>query len=175
MMYGYSPSYLKRCIRRLEELDAPKEEWRCEYVTDVADEDEDIVEYETCQLCNCPRVRFVHHMKHRAYPKILDVGCECAGLLEGDVLEAMERERKLSNTAQRRSRFLKRIWCKKNGHYSTTYHGLLIEILTIWKSGYWVRACGKIVKEYKGKPITRIRDAGRAAFELVDPIIQEGK
>ena len=87
MMYGYSPSYLKRCIRRLEELDAPKEEWRCEYVTDVADEDEDIVEYETCQLCNCPRVRFVHHMKHRAYPKILDVGCECAGLLEGDVLE----------------------------------------------------------------------------------------
>lgn len=175
MICEYSSPYLRRCIRRLEDLDAPKEDWVCDYVTDVADDDGEVVEYATCQLCDCPRVRFVHHMKHKDYPQILDVGCECAGLLEGDLLEAMERERALANKAQRRARFLRRVWLKRNGCYSTKYHGLLIEIVPTWKSGYCVRACGKTIKEYRGKSITRPRIAGRAAFELVDPIIQEAK
>jgi hypothetical protein len=35
-------------------------------------------------------------MQHKGYPEVIEVGCICAGVMEGDILAAKDRERECS-------------------------------------------------------------------------------
>ncbi len=69
-----------------DDPDFPKTDWKCTGITDLGKAEGE------CQLCGQKHLRYVHHMTHPSYGD-LDVGCTCAGKMEGDVEGAKQRER----------------------------------------------------------------------------------
>lgn len=167
-----NPAYIARCQKQLKEWNAPLDGWYCDDVIDIEEENSSDGLY-TCELCGCSRVRFVHVMQHDEYFEEVRVGCVCAGIMEGDVLAARERERIIKNRAKRKRNFPKRKW-KTNyfGALELKYKGSLIHILpsTPERKYYIVRCNGQNVWEYKNRLITNFLAAAYAAFDHVDPV-----
>ena len=172
-MYEIDSAYVRRCQKRLQEWGAPLSGWYCDYIYDVADEEEDSdhIELFTCELCDCTQVRFVHVMRHDEYFETVSVGCICAGIMEGDILAARERERLMKNRAKRKRNFPRRQW-RKNwyGNYQLTYQGRKVFINNKGGNRYSVYVDGRTAWSYKGKPLDNFVLAAYAAFELADPI-----
>jgi len=99
-----SPGYLSRCHEALKRLGAPLEGWYCSGVVDYGN-----AVFE-CELCGYPAVRYVHIMVHKEYPAQVQVGCVCAGIMEGDILAAKERDRQAKNRSARKSKYLQKHW-----------------------------------------------------------------
>lgn len=156
--------YYKRCIKMLKDLNAPIDGWECVDMTDRGFADF------ICELCGYNAVRYVHRMRHKDYFDDLEVGCICAGVMEGNILAAKERDRKFRNRVKRRSNFPRRKWKKTlDGNYYLKYRG---ETVFINHNGnYYNCVCGnKRVYIYKGKGINNFISACYAAFDLVDPM-----
>lgn len=172
-MYEIDSAYVRRCQKRLREWGAPLSGWYCDYIYDVADEEEDPdhIDLFTCELCDCSQVRFVHVMRHDEYFETVSVGCICAGIMEDDILAARERERLMKNRANRKRNFPRRQW-RKNwyGNYQPTYQGRKVFINNKGGNRYSVYVDGKTSWSYKGKPLDNFVSAAYAAFELADPI-----
>jgi hypothetical protein len=94
--------YIARCYRKLREYNAPLSGWYCVKVIDVADDGMDTAE---CELCGCRKVRYIHVMRHEDYFDDFRVGCICAGIMEGDILKAKDRERIFRNRRKRKENF----------------------------------------------------------------------
>ncbi len=99
-----STQYIARCQKRLRALGAPDIGWRCMSIYDYE------TDSFTCELCGCSRVRYIHVMKHPEFSELLKVGCICAGVMEGDILAAQQREREAKNKSRRKSYYLKKPW-----------------------------------------------------------------
>lgn len=82
----------------------PHKGWQC---VDIEDLGEPQIE---CDMCELQTIRYVHHMEHPNYPEILEVGCVCAGHMEGDVAAARTRESSMKSRAGKRKRWLSRKW-----------------------------------------------------------------
>lgn len=104
MESGLSEKYVYRCYKRLKELGAPLDGWTCAEVIDYEDEGF------KCELCDYPSVRYVHVMVHHEYPDELQVGCICAGVMEGNIMAAKERDAQAKRRGQRKSNYLKKQW-----------------------------------------------------------------
>ena len=150
-MYEIDSAYVRRCQKRLQEWGAPLSGWYCDYIYDVADEEAD--------------------PDHIEYFETVSVGCICAGIMEGDILAARERERLMKNRANRKRNFPHRQW-RKNwyGNYQLTYQGRKVFINNKGGNRYSVYVDGKTSWSYKGKPLDNFVSAAYAAFELADPI-----
>jgi hypothetical protein len=171
---AYSEAYKARCIKRLEGWGAPITGWMCVDVYDVADDagycDPDNLV--VCDLCDCPRVRYVHVMHHPDYFEEIKVGCICAGIMEENILAAKERERVVKNRMNRKRNYLKQQWyTKPNGNHVLRYKGGWITIVPsrYYSGSFGVFCNGKREWAYKGAAITDLRTAALAAFDLVDP------
>lgn len=103
--------YVARCHKRLKEWNAPFEGWYGAEVIDMAHDNNQ------CELCDCKRVRFIHVMDHEDYFESLHVGCVCAGIMEGDLLEAKERDNQARNRSKRKVNYLKKKWHLVGGCY----------------------------------------------------------
>lgn len=122
--------FKSRCIKRLNEWNAPLSDWKCIHTYDVKDEWEDVGLF-TCELCDCPQVRYVHVMHHRDYFENISVGCICAGIMEGDILAAKEREREMKNRSKRKANYMKREWqWRANGNRTMKYKNRWLTIIT---------------------------------------------
>lgn len=171
----YSEAYKIRCIKRLKERSAPVSERECLYTYDIKqdeEEEEGSDDLYTCELCDCSQVRYVHVMRHRDYFEDVSVGCICAGVMEGDILAAQDRERVMKNRAKRKINYLKRKWqCHRSGNYTMTYknHWLMIVPFRRTSGGFGVFCDDLSVWRIKGKPILTFLSAIHAAFDLVDP------
>lgn len=84
--------------------DVPHKGWHC---VDIEDLGELWIE---CGMCESQAIRYVHHMEHPSYPDILEVGCICAGHMEGDVAAARTRETVMKSRSGKRRRWLSRRW-----------------------------------------------------------------
>ena len=179
--------YHNRCIKNLTRMGAPITDWSCAVVRDVR-KDNNNAPLMSCEVCGCPRVRFVHEMQHKDYPLTLYVGCICAGVIEGDVLAAAERENVLRKRAERRKYFLKKTW---NSHFIADkvieYKGHIIYAVgktdgTDGEEGiaglithYSVGIDGEYtIDEYNGMPIGNLRMAKCAAFDMIEAISDKG-
>ena len=164
----YSEMYKSRCLKRLREWNAPLAGWEWVDTYDVAEEGDVLV---ACELCDCPSVRFVHVMRHEKYFEDVNVGCICAGIMDGDILAAKERDRKMKNRASRKCNYLKKEWrANETGNHVLRYKN---EDLAIKRdgAGYCVVWNGHGVSRHKGKSIECFLAAIHAAFDLVDPPI----
>ncbi len=167
-----SKEYLARCLKILNKWGAPLTGWHCINVVDVREEDDE-AELWICELCGCKKVRFIHVMDNALYFEPVRVGCICAGVMEGDVLAAKERERRMRNRAKRRRTFVKHKWeHPRSGLWYRVYHGQEL-MITEYSGAYYVQAGqgqrARTTSKYKGKPIRDLYSAFYAAFDLVDP------
>lgn len=157
-----SSKYIARCHKTLVKWGAPVKEWECIGVLDSGDDSS------VCELCGCGKVRYVHVMHHDWYFENVYVGCICAGVLEGDVLAAKERERIVRNRGKRKQTFLKKKWMEGNdGERFLMYRARRIEIY-VRNGGFGVICEDGCAWDYKGRKITNFLTAVHAAFDLVD-------
>ena len=177
-MERYSEQYKAKCIRRLKEWHAPLDGWYCDRMYDVAEDDEspNTVVLTTCELCGCSSVRYVHVMQNSEYFEDIEVGCICAGIMEGNILGAKARDNDMKNRARRKRNFLKRKWYKTIcGNLRTNYRGQEVYISkSKHGNGFRVQCRDQSVRQYKGHPIDSFLSAAYAAFDLVDPICEVG-
>ena len=108
-------------------------------------------------------------MQHEQYFEPVTVGCICAGIMEGDILRARERERLMRNRAKRRRNFVSKAWRQSDRCYYRQYRGQFVSIIDHHGS-YAVHAGGKVELTYKGKVIRDFLSATYAAFDLADPV-----
>ena len=170
--YELDSSYIRRCHKVLQEWGAPLSGWYCDYVYDVDDGDDeaDSDELFTCELCRCQKVRYVHVMRHEEYFESLEVGCVCAGIMEGNILAAKERDRQLKNRAERKRHFPERRWFKNyTGNLQLDYKGTRIYINRKADGHFSVYVKGQILTCYHGRFLTNFDMAAYAAFDVVDP------
>ncbi|MBX9804221.1 MAG: hypothetical protein K2Y18_00520 [Alphaproteobacteria bacterium] len=83
--------------------EVPHRDWKCLEVEDLGSASKD------CQMCEKETIRFVHRMAHEDY-ETLDVGCICAGHMDGDLKAAKERDQDLKSRLQRRNKWLALGW-----------------------------------------------------------------
>ncbi|MDD2960367.1 MAG: hypothetical protein PHE06_07160 [Lachnospiraceae bacterium] len=167
----YSESYKAKCIRKLKEWGAPLDGWERMITYDVAeDEDYDDAVLTECELCGCKRVRYVHVMRNPRYFEDIEVGCICAGIMEGDILAAKERERKLKNRSRRRQHFVKKKWEEiADNIWVRTYKYHRLQIVKDYSGQYTVSDNSRCTKKYRGRTIDNFLSASYAAYDLADP------
>ncbi len=168
---GGSGRYLERCLRELERWGAPLSGWRCIGLIDACEEGSG-VGFETCDLCGCSRVRYVHVMHHERYFEDVMVGCICAGVMEDDILAAKDRERRAANRSRRRRNFIRRVWGSVgwfHWHIRNRSRTATIDLMGENPDRYVVRYDGRRSDRYKGRPIGSLLEAKYAAFDLADP------
>jgi hypothetical protein len=111
-------------------------------------------------------------MENIRYFEMISVGCICAGIMEGDILAAKEREKAMKNRAKRKKNYFKREWRRRaDGSGVMKYKGRWLTIMPsrFSSGGYGVLFDGKSVWNHKGKRMTEFLTAVHAAFEIVDP------
>ncbi len=163
-------AYIARCHKTLKDWGAPLDGW---VISSTYDRLEEKAELFTCELCGCNRVRIVHVMKHEYYFERVSVGCICAGIMEGDILAAKERDRLMKNRAKRRERFPRRKWIKlSDGSFILYYRGsrVIINRISPQRERYFISCNSKTAYHDKGKLITNFISAAYAAFDLADPV-----
>ncbi len=160
--------YKARCLRALKGLGLPLEGWICDWIEDMEEPDE------VCELCGCSRVRFLHHMRHPGVADSIAVGCLCDGIMSGDELGAVEREREARNRAKRRRNFIYGQWAQNCADSNTVCwqkklrNGPVCRIrknsdghYAVWHDGRWCCRC-------RGKPISTFAQAAGALFTVND-------
>lgn len=139
--------------------DVPKSGWFCTGVTDLGEP------VGVCQMCGHQIIRYVHHMVHPHYHP-LNVGCICAGKMEGNIEKAKQRENDFKNREKRRENFKKRKWkqSKNNNSYIKIKDHLIVLYYNAkynnWKYSLDNQFC---VEVYKDK-----ESAMDAAFEELE-------
>ena len=108
------------CNDSRERDDIPKDGWICTGVSDLG------AATGFCQYCG-QTIRYVHHMYNDRYGS-MNVGCICAGKLEGDIEKARQREQDYKNKQARKENFKKRKWklSKNNNRYVTIKNHLIV-------------------------------------------------
>lgn len=158
--------YIRRCHKRLRKLNAPLENWRCVEVID--EETADFI----CELCDCQKVRFIHVMEHSDYPDYIQVGCICAGIMEGNLMAAKERDDAARRKSQRRSNFRKKKWTEKSeNEWSVKYkqRSVLIERDVFRdRDFYKISIDTDQYQWWDNRRIETLEDAKRCVFELID-------
>ena len=97
--------------------------WRCVGITDMGSP------CAKCQLCERQIVRYVHHMESKNGER-LDVGCVCAGKLEGNLEKAKEREKDFKNKQSRQVAFTQTKLSKsRNGNLYLKINGHVLVLL----------------------------------------------
>ncbi len=141
--------------------DAPHDGWHCAGVSDLG------APVGVCEMCGCQVIRYVHHMVHPAFHP-LNVGCVCAGKMEGNVEQAIKRENDFKNKENRRRNFLKRTWkTSRNGNH---YVKIKQHVVVLYRQkGGWQYSLDYVFCN----TLFPSRDqAMNAAFEALDHVIK---
>lgn len=134
----------------------PKTGWSCVGIDDLE------APSEICQMCESMEIRYVHHMDHPDHPS-LDVGCICAGHMEGDLEAARDRERWLRAYARRRATWDRRRWSRPTAGdlaLNTDGYQILIYPVSGWMVDVLHRRTGR---RYKGSFVYPSSEAARRA------------
>lgn len=149
----------------------PNYGWHCTDVYDSIEDGDDL--FRVCEMCESKLIRYIHVMEHRGHPP-LEVGCVCAGKMEGDMDAAVNREA----AAQRRSRFhLLKNW-KKTERGNWRLHVEHVRLVVYHKGDGWaVQVCGR---NHYDAPLWfdgiyhDLKEAKRAAFDALTVARQRG-
>lgn len=142
-----------------ERDDVPKTGWHCTGVTDLGQP------VGICEMCGHQIIRYVHHMSHPNY-RSLNVGCICAGKMEGNINAAKRREQDFKNKQARKENFRKKKWkiSKNNNKYIKVKEHLIVlyfnSIYNNWKYSIDNVFCVEVFKTEE--------EAKDAAFEALE-------
>ena len=139
--------------------DVPKSGWVCTGITDLGEP------VGVCEMCGHQIIRYVHHMKHPDY-RPLNVGCVCAGKMEGDVNSARQRVQEFKKKQARKENFKRRNWkISKNNNRYLKIKDRLIVLYYNEKRNNWKYSLDNVfcVEVYATRD-----EAMDAAFEAID-------
>ncbi|MCR5652951.1 MAG: UvrD-helicase domain-containing protein [Ruminococcus sp.] len=143
--------------------DVPHSGWTCVGVSDLG------APVGVCEMCGYQIIRYVHHMTHPSY-RPLDVGCICAGKMEGNLEQAIKRENDFKNKEARRKNFMKRKWkTSKNGNQ---YLKIKDHIIVIYLKNDGVRWSYSLDSKFCNRVFISREKAIEAAFEALDKILR---
>ena len=110
-------------------------------------------------------------MQHKGYPEVIEVGCICAGVMEGDILAAKDRERMLKNRANRRKSFIHKTWIEtEKGALKLIYKHSLYVIYRAGSGYYYGSVNGTQMKGAKGPFFPNIHILKNVMFDYVDQL-----
>lgn len=141
--------------------DVPHSGWQCVGITDLG------TPSGVCEMCGHQIIRYVHHMVHPNYHS-LDVGCVCAGKMEGDIEAAKKREQDFKNKQSRRSNFKKRKW--KNSRNGNPYLKIKNHVIVLYKHKNGKGWKYSIDSEFCPEIYQTKNEAIDAAFEALENI-----
>lgn len=148
------------------EAGVPHKGWSCEGVTDLGAPDH------VCEMCERQHVRYVHTMTHPEYAAPLDVGCVCAGKMEGDYEEARKRESAFKKRQKLINKWTRKGWnVSKNGNLYKKYKGIVFIIIE--NSGLYsflVKEDGKEGYAASKKYWPTSADSMRATFDVAEDL-----
>ena len=156
---------------RWDKRGIPHKGWHCVDVIDLRPDGGpiDMNKYETCEICEHPRIRFIHVMEHNDHYGQLKVGCVCAEKMSEDYYSPKAREMQLKRKAARRRNWLslKRWKTSKTGNLSLKKNGMTLYAFqgksSRWRYGIKYKGtCPKLIKESCQKK----EEAQLALFEL---------
>ena len=142
--------------------DVPHSGWTCNGVTDLGEP------CGICEICGNQIIRYVHHMTHPQYHP-LDVGCICAGKMEGDIEAAKRREQDFKNRESRRENFKKRKW--KESRNGNSYAKIKEHIVVLYKLKNNTGWKYSLDNEFCVEVFNSKEEAIEAAFEALEKVI----
>lgn len=124
----------------------------------------------TCEMCESAIVRYVHHMRHPDYPKMLDVGVYCAGAMSGDYKGARQREARMKSRASRQQTFVasKRWRPTRNGHERIKYKDRTYVVGRNRSGLYWAGVGNGNGLDFFPRKYPTVDGAKAAAFEFAE-------
>lgn len=141
----------------------PHKGWECIEILDLGEPSQQ------CEMCETSMVRYVHRMEHTHYDGTLDVGCICAGHLEGDLAASRERETSMKSRAGKRKRWLSRTWrTSSTGKAYLLADGFRVTVYP--KGNHWgatIAGTTKKFLEHSQKPYKTIDEVKLAAFDFI--------
>lgn len=93
----------------------PHRGWACVGIEDLGEPSA------TCEMCETQEIRYVHYMHHTDYVDDLACGCICAGNMEGDIVGADRRDKRMRSAARRRA-----AWPDRSGWHESQNGNLTI-------------------------------------------------
>ena len=142
--------------------DVPHSGWTCVGITDLGEP------CGICEMCGYQVIRYVHHMVHPNYRQ-LNVGCVCAGKMEGDVAAAKKREQDFKSKQARRENFQKRKWKQsRNGNSYAKIKDHLVVLYKLKNCSLWKYS---LDNEFCPEVYGSREEAVNAAFEALDRAI----
>ncbi|KUM53699.1 hypothetical protein [Rheinheimera sp. EpRS3] len=141
----------------------PHRGWRCVDIEDLGEPST------TCGMCESQEIRFVHFMEHSNYPEVLQVGCVCAGHMEGNLAASQAREASMKSRAAKRKRWVTRAWkISAKGNPHITADGYRI---TVYPRGNgWACTLAGLVSgavQHSRRYFKTIEEAKLAAFDHI--------
>lgn len=146
------------------EAGVPHRGWTCVEIEDL--EEPSL----TCEMCEAREIRYVHHMQHPNYPDVLRSGCICAGHMEGDLVGAKDREKRMRNASRRRLNWVNRRGWKvsQKGNPTITADGYRV---TIFPNGPGWRAAVIVVRNdrklFSRRTYPTVNAAKLSAFDVM--------
>jgi hypothetical protein len=123
-------------------------------------------------MCESQEIRYVHYMRHPDYSDILEVGSECAELMDLDSREAQRRLREMKNRARRRAKWLDRWRVSARGNDWRKTGGYRITILP--KASGWTFMVVRTADEHQYFAPTAFSTPDQAklgAFDFIWPAV----
>jgi hypothetical protein len=163
------PAFMEAHPRRLygkwAQAGVPHIGWQCIFTDDVEED------FQLCGMCESQEVRYVHHMWHPNYESSLEVGGDCAALMEQSSEAAARRARAMKNRARRRRNWTTRKWrVAANGNVCLKANGNWITIL---RSGQgWTFSVVRVVDDSSysaASSLSTCHEAKLAAFDYIWP------
>lgn len=139
--------------------DVPHSDWTCIDVEDLGSP------CRTCEMCGKQIIRYVHYMKHNDYPKILAVGCVCAGKMEGNIEAAKSREKHLKTSYYKKPNTIK--WHKSSKGNDYVKHKGHVIIVYQDKYNNWKYV---IDGEFSKDSFLKKKDAKIKALEQIETV-----
>lgn len=145
----------------------PHKGWVC---VDIEDHGEPSIE---CEMCESQTIRYVHHMEHQNYPEVLQVGCVCAGHMEGNLTASRAREASMRSRTGKRSRWLSRAWkVSAKGNSYITADGYRITVYprgTGW--AYTVVVVDQSLVQHSRRNFKTTNETKLAAFDYITKLL----
>jgi hypothetical protein len=149
----------------------PHKGWTCVDIIDLEEPSQE------CEMCETSMVRYIHCMEHPDYEDSLEVGCICAGHMEGDLAASRARESSMKSRAGKRKRWLTRAWkTSASGNFYIVADGYRITIYP--KDKHWSATIAGVLTNFvkhSKKPYESIDQVKLAAFDVVTRLLAKEK
>lgn len=145
----------------------PHKGWTCVDIEDLGSPSAE------CEMCESQTIRYVHHMEHPDYPEVLQVGCVCAGHMEGDLAASRAREASMKSRAAKRKRWTTRAWkVSAKGNPNIKADGYRVTVYQ--RGGGWactVAALDNSNVQHSRRNFKTINEAKLAAFDHITKLL----